>query len=149
MAIDAFCKIDTIPSESTEAAYKDWFRVESMGFSGQYSWDAVTRQSPAQSTADPVSLSKLIDKSSPMIIQVLLTKAAVKNVILEILDDHPTTGKRDKRLTYTFEECRIVSVNQSPVPGMQESLTVAYRILKIDDHFTKQKMQYSVGDVKK
>ena len=149
MAIDAFCKMDGIPAASTEAAYKDWFRLDSMGFSGNYSWDAVTKQSPAQSTADPVQLSKLIDKSSPMIAQVLLTKAAVKNVVVEIMDDNPDSGKRERRLTYTFEECRIVSLNHNPVPSMSESLVVAYRILKVDDHFTKQKMQYSVGDVKK
>jgi type VI protein secretion system component Hcp len=151
MALEIFCKIEKIPCESNVAAYKDHFKVQSLGIGGSYQYDIQSETGQGATDLQGVQISKLIDKSSANIMDAVLYKLKVPKVIIEIVNDKTKDGGRSKHLTYTLENCRITSYQHSTGDSLQESITILYRILKYDDHFTSQKMQYDLGapDTKK
>ena len=114
-------------------------------------FDVNTETGQGSTDLGAVTISKLVDKSSANIMESVLYKLAVPKVIIEIVNDKHKAGGRAKHITYTLENCRITSYSHSAAGSLDESITVLYRILKYDDHFTTQKMQYDLGkpDAKK
>jgi type VI protein secretion system component Hcp len=145
MAVEIFCQIDKIPCESNVEAYKKWFKVEHFSIGGSYGFDAKNETGAGTTDLQPISIGKIVDKSSANIVEAVMFKLKVAKVVVEIVNDKPGSGGRGKHLTYTFEQCRITSFQQASGDPMQENLTVAYRIIKLDDHFTSQKMQFDLS----
>lgn len=145
MALEIFCKIEKIPCESNVSAYKDHFKVQSLGIGGAYNYDIASETGQGTTELQGVQISKLIDKSSANIMDAVLFKLKVPKVIIEIVNDKSKDGGRAKHLTYTLENCRITSYSHSTSDSLQETITILYRILRFDDHFTSQKMHYDLS----
>jgi type VI protein secretion system component Hcp len=145
MSLEVFCKIEKIPCESNVEGYKDHFRVQSMAIGGNYGYDIHTETGQGNTDLQAVQISKLIDKSSANIMDAVLYKLKVPKVVIEVVNDKIKAGGRAKHLTYTLENCRITSYQHSTGGDLSESITILYRVLKFDDHFTSQKMQYDLG----
>ena len=148
MALEIFCQIDKIPCESNIKGYEKWFKVESFSLGGSYGFNAASEAGAGTTDLSPVSFSKLIDKSTASLVDAVMYKLDVPKVVIEIVNDKKgsAAGGRSKHLTYTLEKCRITSFNHTSSDPMFESFTIAYRIIKLDDHFTSQKMQYDLGN---
>jgi type VI protein secretion system component Hcp len=146
MALEIFCQIDKIACESNVKNYEKWFKVEQFSVAGSYSFDPRNETGAGTTDLSPISIGKIMDKSSALIAEAVLYKLKVAKVVVEIMNDKPGgSGGRAKHLTYTFENCRITSFQQSASDPMHEVFTLAYRIIKFDDHFTGQKMQYDLS----
>ncbi len=151
MALEIFCQIDKVPCESNVKGYDKWFKVEAFGLTGSYGYDAENEKGQGPTMLADVQISKAVDKSSATLMECSMYKLKVAKVVIEVVDDKPGGGGRQKHLTYTLENCRITRVSHAPGMHMMETIAVAYRVLKYDDHFTSQKMQYDLGspDAKK
>lgn len=151
MALEAFCKIEKIPCESNIGGYKDYFKVESFQIGGMYHYNVATETGQGTTDLGAVQITKLIDKSSANIMDAVLYKLKVPKVTIEIVNDKSKDGGRAKHVTYTLENCRITSYMHSTGMTLGETISILYRVLKFDDHFTSQKMQYDLGspDAKK
>ena len=145
MALEVFCQIDKIPCESNVQAYAKWFKVNSFGIGGSYGYDINRESGQGNTDLQAIQMSKLIDKSSANIMEAVLYKLKIPKVVIEIVSDKSGAGGRAKHSTYTLENCRITSYNHMTAESLSESITILYRILKFDDHFTSQKMQYDLG----
>lgn len=145
MALEIFCQIEKIPCESNVEAYKKWFKVESFSIGGSYSFDPKNETGAGTTDLQPITISKIVDKSTANIVEAVMFKLKVPKVLIEIVNDKPGAGGRGKHLTYTLENCRITSFQQGSSDPMTETFTVAYRIIKLDDHFTSQKMQFDLA----
>jgi type VI protein secretion system component Hcp len=146
MALEIFCKIEKIPCESNVGAYKDSFKVESFQIGGMYNYNIATETGQGTTDLGAVQISKLIDKSSANIMDAVLYKLKVPKVTIEIVNDKSKDGGRAKHVTYTLEQCRITSYMHQTSGSLSETISILYRILKFDDHFTSQKMQYNLGE---
>jgi type VI protein secretion system component Hcp len=145
MALEIYCQIDKIPCVSNVAAYDKWFKVDAFSVGGSYSFDAKNEAGAGTTDLAPIVISKIMDKSSASIADAVMYKLKVAKIVVEIVNDKPGGGGRSKHLTYTFENCRITSFNHNSSDPMSETFTFAYRIIKLDDHFTSQKMQYDLS----
>jgi type VI protein secretion system component Hcp len=145
MALEIYCQIDKIPCESNTDPYKKWFKVEGFNCGGAYSFDPKNETGAGTTDCQPISVTKIIDKSTANIADAVMYKLKVAKIVVEVVNDKPGGGGRSKHLTYTFENCRITSFNHSSGDPMAESFTFVYRIIKLDDHFTSQKMQYDLS----
>jgi type VI protein secretion system component Hcp len=145
MALEIFCKIDKIPCESNTEPYKKYFKVDSFSFGGSYGFDPKNETGAGTTDLSPISISKIIDKSSALLVEAVMYKLKVANIEVVVLNDKPGGGGRIKHLTYIFENVRITSVNHASSDPMSESFSFVYRIVKLDDHLTSQKMQYDLS----
>jgi type VI protein secretion system component Hcp len=145
MALEVFCKIEKIPCESNVQGYKDHFKVNTFSIGGSYNYDIAAESGQGTTDLGAVQISKLIDKSSANIMDAVMYKLKVPKVIIEIVNDKAKEGGRAKHVTYTLENCRITSYNHSTEGALSENISILYRIIKFDDHFTSQKMQYDLS----
>ena len=148
MALEIFCQIEKVPCESNIKGYEKWFKVESFSLGGSYRFNAADEAGAGTTDLSAVTFSKLIDKSTATLIDAVMYKLEVPKVVIEVVNDKKgsAAGGRSKHLTYTMEKCRITSFQHSSGDPMYETFSVAYRVIKLDDHFTSQKMQFDLGN---
>src|SRR5262249_7659595 len=130
---------------------KDYFKVIQFGIAGSYNYDIAAETGQGTTDLQGVQIHKLIDKSSANIMDAVMYKLKVPKVVIEIVNDKQKAGGRAKHVTYTLENCRITSYSHTTGEHLAENITILYRIIKFDDHFTSQKMQYDLSqpDAKK
>jgi len=114
-AYDAFLKIDSIPGESTSPGHQGWIDVES------FSWGA----SPAQATREPaasrcslhsLTITKRLDKASPMLAQSALSGNLLPSVTVEV------NGER-----HMLQNVQVKSVqNVNGVNGPAQAVTLNF-----------------------
>jgi type VI secretion system secreted protein Hcp len=130
---DAFLKIEGIDGESTDSKHKDWIEVLS------YGW-GVSQPTSAHSTAGSatssrasfgdLSISKLLDKSSPKLFLACASGEHLKKVTLELC--RAAGNEKAKYMEYLLEEVVVsnVSVGGSGSELPAESITFNYGSIK-------------------
>ena len=88
MAFDSFLKIDGIPGESTDDKHKDWIEILSYSH-GLTQPSSATASSVGGGTTervnhDDLSVTKLLDKSSPKLYELCCTGKHIPKVSLEL-----------------------------------------------------------------
>ena len=138
MPIDAFLKIDGIPGESTDDKHKDWIEVLS------YNWGVSQMASAASVSATSASASqradfqdlsivKLMDKSSPMLMKACAKGDPIKEVKLELCR---ATGAKEVYMEYKLEQVIISSVSIGGGTGGEATESVAFNYGRIQMTYT-------------
>jgi len=110
MAFDAFLRIDGIPGESQDSNHKDWIEILSYHH-GLVQPASKTASSAGGATAERVnfgdlSVTKLVDLSSPLIFQAGCTGKHIKEVIIEVCR---AGGNKEKYLEIKMEQVLVSS----------------------------------------
>jgi type VI secretion system secreted protein Hcp len=113
MAFDAFMKIDGIPGESQDDKHKDWIEILSyqLGSSQPVSSTASSAGGAGTGRVNiaPVTISKLVDKSSPKLWDACNTGKHISKVIIEA---HRSGGDKQKYLEITMEQVLVANYTQ-------------------------------------
>ncbi len=138
MASDNFIQIDGIKGESTDDKHKDWIEVMSYnwGVSQMASAAAVSAtSSSAGQRADfqDLSIVKLMDKSSPLLMKACAKGDAVKEVKLELCR---ATGSKAVYMEYKLEQVIISSVSTGGGGGGEATESVTFNYGKITLTYT-------------
>jgi type VI secretion system secreted protein Hcp len=141
MAFDVFVKIDGIPGESTDDKHKDW--IEVLSFSHGINQPAsATHSSAGGATAErcnhqDFTISKLLDKASPLLYQNCSSGKHVKDVCVEFCR---AGGDKMKYMDVKMEEVIISAVSPSGSSGEGfPSESVSFNYGKIKWVYTQQK----------
>lgn len=113
MTFDAFLRVDGIPGETKDVKYKDWIEVTTYGLGVQQPASATASSvggaSSERANFEPITVTKLVDKSSPKLFEASFTGKHIKEVIIEIC--RAGTDKQ-KYLTIKMEQVLISSFRQ-------------------------------------
>ena len=91
-----FVKFDGIEGESTDKAHKGWIDVLSVSH-GVTPGDAAARQAERKRQHKPVTITKPIDKASPLLAEALASGAVLANVRIDV--DGQVTVLESARVT--------------------------------------------------
>ena len=138
MASDNFLQIDGIKGESTDDKHKDWIEVLSFnwGVAQMASAAAVSAtSSSAGERADfqDLSITKLMDKSSPMLMKNCAEGKPVKEVILELCR---ATGSKVPYMEIKLQQVIISSVSTGGGGGGEATESVTFNYGKITETYT-------------
>lgn len=127
MAFDAFLKIDGIPGESTDSKHKDWIEISSYQHAAH---QAVSRtvSSAGGASAERVDfsdlvISKLIDKSSPKLLEACCSGKHIKEVVIELCR---AGGDKQKYLEIKMENVLISGYQHGATGDQFGSETVTF-----------------------
>jgi type VI secretion system Hcp family effector len=146
MAADNFLKIDGIKGESTDDAHKDWIEALSFnwGVSQQASATASSSGGGSSQRADfqDLSVVKLMDSASPLLMKACAEGAHIDEVTLELCR---AGGEKLLYMEYKLSNVIISSVSVGGGGGGEptESLTINYG--KINQKYTKQARKGGAG----
>jgi type VI secretion system secreted protein Hcp len=148
MAIDVYLQIDGIKGESQDDKHKDWIEITSAQW-GVNQPKSATASTGGGHTAErcehrSVTLTKLADLSSPMLMQTSSAGKTIPKARLEFFraDGH---GERIKYYEVEMENVLIASVNQAIHEGGLLQDSVALRFSKVKWKYTQQKIGGGVG----
>jgi len=113
MAFDAFLKIDGIKGESTDSNHKDWIEILAYHH-GIMQPSSKTASSSGGASAERVnfgdlSVTKLVDLSSPLIFEAGCTGKHLKEVIIEVCR---AGGDKQKFMEIKMEQVLVASYTQ-------------------------------------
>lgn len=143
MAFDAFLKIDGIPGESTDDKHKDW--IEILSFNHGISQPASTTVSSAGGGSaercdhDDFTITKLVDKAHPKLMEHVSSGKHIKNVTLELCR---AGGDKLKYLEVKMEEVIVSNVSPSGASSGEHGFpqeSVSFNYGKIKWTYTQQK----------
>jgi len=148
MAIDVYLQIDGIKGESQDDKHKDWIEITSAQW-GVLQPKSATASTGGGHTAErcehrSVTLTKLADLSSPMLMQTSSAGKTIPKAKLEFFRADGQ-GERIKFYEVEMENVLIASVNQAIHEGSFLQDSVALRFSKIKWKYTQQKIGGGVG----
>ena len=148
MATDVYLQIDGIKGESQDDKHKDWIEITSA------QWGVVQLKSATASTAGghtaercelrSVTLTKLADLSSPILMQTSAAGKTIPKARLEIFRADGD-GERIKYYEVEMENVLIASVNQAIHEGGGLQDSVALKFSKIKWKYTHQRIVGGAG----
>lgn len=125
-AYDAFLKIDTIPGESTAPGHQGWMDIES------FSWGATpaTARTASKCSLHSLTITKKLDKASPMMAQAAMTgmllpavtvevngeRHMLQNVMIRSVQNVNTPTGPGQAVTLNFTRCMTHEANASLMP---------------------------------
>jgi type VI secretion system secreted protein Hcp len=118
-AFDAFLKIEGVPGESSDTHHASWIQVESLHFG----LSAPSALAPTQ--VSPLTLSKRIDKASPLLAKACATGQHFAKVKLELV----RTGPQRTRFYHITLEDVLVSGLSAAGAGADDSLPETIQLL--------------------
>jgi len=118
-AFDAYLKIEGVPGESTDTHHGSWIQVESLHFG----LSAASALSPSQ--ISPLTLSKRIDKASPLLAKACATGQHIPQVKLELVRPGP---QRTRFYQITLEDVLVSSLSASGA-GADDSLPETVQLI--------------------
>jgi len=143
MALDAFCKIDGIPGESTDDKHADWIELLSFNH-GVHQPASATASSSGGGTAErcehqDYTITKFVDKSSPKLYEYCSSGKHIKEVTLEYC--RAAGDDKVKYLEIKLEEVIISNVNPGGDKNTRDLPTesISFNYGKIKWTYTQQK----------
>lgn len=148
MAIDVYLQIDGIKGESTDDKHKDWIEVQSV------QWGVTQPKSATASTGgghtaercehEDITLSKLADLSSPILLQVCSSGKTIPRAKIEFMRADGQ-GERIKYFEIELTNVLVGSVSPHVSEGdiMQE--TIGLKFSKVKWTYTQQKVSGGAG----
>jgi type VI secretion system secreted protein Hcp len=103
-AFDAFLKIEGVPGESADSHHAGWIQVDALHFG------ATAPSASASTQLAPLTLSKRIDKSSPLLAKACATGQPISRVKFELVR---TGSQRTRLYQITLEDVIVSSVSCS------------------------------------
>jgi type VI secretion system secreted protein Hcp len=148
MAIDVYLQIDGIKGESGDETHKDWIECSSVN------WAITQPRSATASTAgghtaeraelDDITLTKLTDLSSPILMQTCATGRTLAKARLEFLRADGQ-GQRVKYFEIELENVLIGHIAPAIHPGDILAEHVALKFSKVKWRYTQQKVSGGAG----
>lgn len=142
-AVDYFLKIEGVPGESADTDHKDWIDVSS------FQWGVtrpVTGAGGARTNGPPVfkevTVSKWVDKSSPVLMLGVCEGKVYPKVELDVVDRANGTAT-DRQMTYTLSNVLVTATQ----PEGASTGSDARPTESISLNFTKIEMKYRTVDV--
>jgi type VI secretion system secreted protein Hcp len=109
---DAFCKVDGIPSESTDDKHKDWIEILSFSHNMNQSASATKSSTGGASSGrcdhSDFVIVKQLDKASPKLYELCSSGKHIKEVLIEFCR---AGGDKVKYMEIKMEEVLISSVS--------------------------------------
>ena len=148
MAIDVYLQIDGIKGESTDDKHKDWIEVQGV------QWGVTQPKSATASTGgghtaercehEDITLSKLADLSSPILLQVCSSGKTIPRAKIEFMRADGQ-GERIKYFEIELTNVLVGSVSPHVSEGdiMQESIGLKFS--KVKWTYTQQKVSGGAG----
>jgi len=138
MATDNFLKIEGIKGESTDDKHKDWIEVMSYdwGVSQNASAAGVSATSSAageRANFQDFSITKQMDKSSPLLMKACAKGDPIKEVTLELCR---AAGNKSIYMEYRLEKVIISSVSTGGGGGGEATEAVTFNYGKITQTYT-------------
>ena len=148
MAIDAYLQIDGIKGESLDSAHNGWIEVTSAH------WGVVQPRSATASTGGghtaercehrTLSLSKLVDLSSPVLMQTCSMGKTIPKAKLEFMRADGD-GKPVKYYEVELENVLIANIDQVMSDGGLLADEIGLRFAKVKWKYTQQKIGGGAG----
>lgn len=154
MAFDCYLKIDGIDGESSAGGYENWIQLleyhSGVRQHGGGSTSGTKTHSGGRADFDPFVVTKLIDKSSPLLAEYCAGSETIKTVTMAICKS--SQGKQ-KFMEYKLTDATIMQVAASGLSkGSEEkpTETVSFRFDKIEWAYKQfDNAGKGQGDVKK
>lgn len=129
-AVDMFLKIEGVDGESTDDKHKDWIEVLSYqsGVSRPVTGSGSGRVSGPASFRE-VSVTKWIDKSSPILMLSVCDGRVFPKVEIDIRRAGLSNPSNETYLTYTLSDCLVTSVSSASSggePAPSESISLNF-----------------------
>jgi type VI secretion system secreted protein Hcp len=143
MAIDVYLQIDGIKGESTDAEHKGWIEITSAQW-GVTQPKSATASTGGGHTAErcehrSISLTKLADMSSPLLMQNRSAGRTIPRAKLEFLRADGQ-GERVKYYEVELENVLIGSINQAVHEGSVLHDSIGLKFSKVKWKYTQQKI---------
>lgn len=148
MAIDAYLQIDGIKGESQDSSHQGWIELTSA------QWGVLQPKSATASTAGghtaercehrSISVTKLADLSSPLLMQTCSTGKTIPKAKLEFMRAD-SNGNPVRYYEIELENVLIGSINQAVHEGGILQDSVALKFSKVRWKYTQQKIGGGAG----
>lgn len=154
MAFDAFLKIDGIPGESRDEKHKDWVEILSYRFGVRQpsrAWEVFSGKAVAERCdIQDFSISKTVDRASPLLFQACCTAKKLKEVTLVLCR---ATGKKEPYFEVKLSDVIVESVLPNGRSGSAEGLPTedvafTFRQIEIAYSLTDQQTGKPKGQAK-
>ncbi|MGA9286620.1 MAG: type VI secretion system tube protein Hcp [Solirubrobacteraceae bacterium] len=133
-----FLKIDGIEGESTTKDHKGEISIDSFSVSAQGAQGAGSQSSGAGAgkvSIQSFSITKTLDKSSPLLFQAAATGRHLKDAVLSFA--HKAGGKEQTYLKFDFQNVLISSVQDGSSGGGQPTEQVTFAFQKVQESFVE------------
>lgn len=133
---NTFLKIDGIEGESTQKDHKGEIQIDSFSVSAQGAQGAGSQSSGAGAgkvSIQSFSITKTLDKSSPLLFQAAATGQHYKEAVLSFT--RKAGGKEQTYLKFDFQNVLISSVQDGSSGGGQPSEQVTFAFQKVSEAF--------------
>lgn len=145
MSFDAFLKIDGIPGESTDKAYKDYIELSEFSFGveqvGSASGSNAGAMLSGRATLKPFSFVHTIDKASPKLMEANAKGTHIANAEMSICR---ATGDKTEYYNVKMENLVVIAVELSGSAGTGDEVPTE-RVLF---HYDKITWKYTETDHK-
>jgi|ERR1700722_12562212 len=131
-----FLKIDGIEGESTDKSHKDEIHIDSFSVSAQGSQNIGSQSSGAGAgkvNIQSFSITKTLDKSSPVLFQAAATGKHFKDAVLSFT--RKAGGKEQTYLKFDFQNVLISSVQDGSSGAGQPTEQVTFAFTKVEESF--------------
>ena len=148
MAIDVYLQIDGIKGESADERHRDWIECQSVAWSVSQPRSA-TASTGGGHTAErcehsEISVSKLADLSSPILLQLCSSGKTIPRARLEFMRADGQ-GERIKYFEIELENVLIGAVSPAVGEGDFLSESVGLKYSKVKWKYTQQKVSGGAG----
>lgn len=138
MAADNFLKIDGIKGESTDEKHKDWIEILSYNFgvsqmASAASPSATASAGGARADFQDLSIVKMMDKSSPMLVKACAKGDPIKEVTLELCRP---TGNKSVYMEFKLTKVIVSSLSIGGGGGGEPTESVTFNYGKIELTYT-------------
>jgi len=133
-----FLKIDGIEGESTQKDHKGEIQIDSFSVGAQGSQSIGSQSSGAGAgkvSIQSFSITKTLDKSSPLLFQAAATGKHFKDATLSF--SHKAGGKEQTYLKFDFQNVLISSVQDGSSGGGQPTEQVTFAFQKVSEAFVQ------------
>ena len=133
-----FLKIDGIEGESTDKSHKDEISIDSFSVSAQGAQNIGSQSSGAGAgkvSIQSFSITKTLDKSSPLLFQAAATGKHFKDAVLSFT--HKAGGKEQTYLKFDFQNVLISSVQDGSSGGGQPTEQVTFAFQTVQESFVQ------------
>jgi type VI secretion system secreted protein Hcp len=139
MAVDCFLKLDDIKGESVDSKHAGEIDVLSWtwGASQSASFQSGTGGGTAKVNVKDLTVTKLVDRSSPTLMGLCFTGAPVKSAVLSM---RKAGGTQMEYINITMEDAVISSTNSANTPGQEQlTETITMNFARVKFNYTPQK----------
>lgn len=138
MAADNFLQIDGIKGESTDEKHKEWIEILSYNFGVSQMASAASPSATSASAGhradfQDLSIVKMMDKASPMLVKACAKGDPIKEVKLELCR---ATGNKSVYMEYKLTKVIVSSVSVGGGGGSEPTESVTFNFGKIELTYT-------------